>query len=191
MEALNAEEARNCGSRRRRGLGEATGSRACRQGRQGRYLRSSGRARRNRGRGNRRRLVQGRCDERRKRRCRFREGARRSRARTCPGLLRWHRQCDQDRQPLQGRRIDQALPDRRFFADKVPPNALPSAKYWVSERAQSIVDRTLQLFGGYGYMNEYPIAQLYKDVRIKRIYGGTGDHEAADRPHAGSLTWAG
>ena len=47
------------------------------------------------------------------------------------------------------------------------------AKYWVSERAQSIVDRTQQFFGGYGYMNEYPIAQLYKDVRIKRIYGGT------------------
>ena len=47
------------------------------------------------------------------------------------------------------------------------------AKYWVSERAQSIVDRAQQFFGGYGYMNEYPIAQLYKDVRIKRIYGGT------------------
>ena len=47
------------------------------------------------------------------------------------------------------------------------------AKYWTSERAQSIVDRCLQFFGGYGYMNEYPIAQLYKDVRVKRIYGGT------------------
>lgn len=47
------------------------------------------------------------------------------------------------------------------------------AKYWVSERAQTIVDTCLQFFGGYGYMNEYPIAQMYKDVRVKRIYGGT------------------
>lgn len=47
------------------------------------------------------------------------------------------------------------------------------AKYWVSEKAQQIVDTCQQLFGGYGYMNEYPIAQLYKDVRVKRVYGGT------------------
>lgn len=42
------------------------------------------------------------------------------------------------------------------------------AKYWVSERAQHIVDTCQQMFGGYGYMTEYPIAQLYKDVRVKR-----------------------
>ncbi|UZW58270.1 acyl-CoA dehydrogenase family protein (plasmid) [Sphingobium sp. JS3065] len=47
------------------------------------------------------------------------------------------------------------------------------AKYWTSERAQTIVDRCQQFFGGYGYMDEYRIAQLYKDVRVKRIYGGT------------------
>ena len=47
------------------------------------------------------------------------------------------------------------------------------AKYWVSEKAQRIVDACQQMFGGYGYMSEYPIAQLYKDVRVKRIYGGT------------------
>ena len=49
------------------------------------------------------------------------------------------------------------------------------AKYWVSERAQHIVDACQQLFGGYGYMTEYPIAQMYKDVRVKRIYGGTSE----------------
>jgi acyl-CoA dehydrogenase len=49
------------------------------------------------------------------------------------------------------------------------------AKYWVSERAQHIVDACQQLFGGYGYMTEYPIAQMYKDVRVKRIYGGASE----------------
>jgi acyl-CoA dehydrogenase len=49
------------------------------------------------------------------------------------------------------------------------------AKLWASEAAQRVVDECLQLHGGYGYMNEYPIAQLYKDVRVKRIYGGTSE----------------
>ena len=38
-----------------------------------------------------------------------------------------------------------------------------------------MVDRCLQLFGGYGYMAEYPIARLYTDARITRIYGGTSE----------------
>lgn len=49
------------------------------------------------------------------------------------------------------------------------------AKMWTSEAAQQVVDECLQLHGGYGYMTEYPIAQLYKDVRVKRIYGGTNE----------------
>ena len=49
------------------------------------------------------------------------------------------------------------------------------AKLWVAERAQRVVDSCQQLFGGYGYMNEYPIAQMYKNVRVKRIYGGTSE----------------
>jgi acyl-CoA dehydrogenase len=47
------------------------------------------------------------------------------------------------------------------------------AKYWVSELQGKIVDRCLQLHGGYGYMDEYPIARMYKDARVSRIYGGT------------------
>ncbi|QUT06874.1 acyl-CoA dehydrogenase family protein [Sphingobium phenoxybenzoativorans] len=47
------------------------------------------------------------------------------------------------------------------------------AKAAVSEMQGRIVDRCLQLFGGYGYMAEYPIAQAYKDARVTRIYGGT------------------
>jgi acyl-CoA dehydrogenase len=43
----------------------------------------------------------------------------------------------------------------------------------VTEMQGRIVDRCLQLFGGYGYMSEYPIAQAYKDARVTRIYGGT------------------
>ncbi|CAB4903406.1 unannotated protein [freshwater metagenome] len=47
------------------------------------------------------------------------------------------------------------------------------AKYWCSEVQGRVVDRCLQLFGGYGYMTEYPIARAYQDARITRIYGGT------------------
>ena len=49
------------------------------------------------------------------------------------------------------------------------------AKYWVSDLQCKIVDECLQLFGGYGYMNEYPIAQMYRDARVQRIYGGANE----------------
>lgn len=49
------------------------------------------------------------------------------------------------------------------------------AKYWVSDLHCKLVDECLQLHGGYGYMNEYPIAQAYKDARVTRIYGGTNE----------------
>lgn len=47
------------------------------------------------------------------------------------------------------------------------------AKYWTSDLLGKITDQCLQFFGGYGFMNEYPIAQAYKDARVTRIYGGT------------------
>jgi acyl-CoA dehydrogenase len=49
------------------------------------------------------------------------------------------------------------------------------AKYWVTDLQCEIVDECLQLFGGYGYMNEYPIARMWKDSRVQRIYGGTNE----------------
>jgi acyl-CoA dehydrogenase len=49
------------------------------------------------------------------------------------------------------------------------------AKYWVTDIQGETLDEMLQLHGGYGYMNEYPIAQLYKDARVQRIYGGTNE----------------
>ena len=49
------------------------------------------------------------------------------------------------------------------------------AKYWISEACCEVVDECLQLHGGYGYMLEYPIAQMYKDVRVNRIFGGANE----------------
>jgi len=49
------------------------------------------------------------------------------------------------------------------------------AKYWLSDLEGKIVDKCLQLFGGYGFMDEYPISRMYRDVRIQRIYGGTNE----------------
>lgn len=49
------------------------------------------------------------------------------------------------------------------------------AKWWTSERQCSVIDRCLQIFGGYGYMNEYPIARLYTEARVQRIYAGTSE----------------
>ena len=48
-------------------------------------------------------------------------------------------------------------------------------KAWVSEQQCQVMDECLQLFGGYGYMMDYPIAQLYVDARVQRIYGGTNE----------------
>ena len=47
------------------------------------------------------------------------------------------------------------------------------AKWWCTELQGRVVDRCLQLHGGYGYMLEYPIARAFADARITRIYGGT------------------
>lgn len=49
------------------------------------------------------------------------------------------------------------------------------AKYWITEAQGKIIDECLQLFGGYGYILEYPIAEMYKDARAFRIYGGANE----------------
>ena len=49
------------------------------------------------------------------------------------------------------------------------------AKYWLTDLQCKIVDECLQLHGGYGYMNEYPIARMYQDARVQRIYAGTNE----------------
>jgi acyl-CoA dehydrogenase len=49
------------------------------------------------------------------------------------------------------------------------------AKWWGSQMQCQVIDECLQLFGGYGYMREYPIAQMYADARVQKIYGGANE----------------
>jgi alkylation response protein AidB-like acyl-CoA dehydrogenase len=55
------------------------------------------------------------------------------------------------------------------------PEDAAMAKWWCTDLQGRVVDRCLQLFGGYGYMLEYPIARAYADARVTRIYGGTNE----------------
>ncbi|GAB0104528.1 acyl-CoA dehydrogenase family protein [Nocardia sp. JMUB6875] len=55
------------------------------------------------------------------------------------------------------------------------PADAASAKLFCTEVAHRVIDRCLQLHGGYGFINEYPIARLYADNRVNRIYGGTSE----------------
>ncbi|MBL8550190.1 MAG: acyl-CoA dehydrogenase family protein [Hyphomonadaceae bacterium] len=63
----------------------------------------------------------------------------------------------------------------RLVASTLDSATASMAKYWVTDLHCRIVDECLQFFGGFGYMNEYPIAQAYKDARVNRIYGGTNE----------------
>jgi len=63
----------------------------------------------------------------------------------------------------------------RHIAGGLDPYTASMAKYWLSELQGRVVDECLQLHGGYGYMNEYPIARMYRDARVQRIYGGTNE----------------
>jgi acyl-CoA dehydrogenase len=72
----------------------------------------------------------------------------------------------------------QAVADRALEAldaGELTPAEAASAKLFCTETASEVIDRCLQLHGGYGYINEYPIARLYADNRVNRIYGGTSE----------------
>ena len=58
---------------------------------------------------------------------------------------------------------------------KLDATTASMAKLWASDALGKVVDECLQLFGGYGYMNEYVIGRMYVDARIQRIYGGTNE----------------
>ena len=64
---------------------------------------------------------------------------------------------------------------RRHINGGLDPVTASMAKYWLSDLQGKVVDECLQLHGGYGYMNEYPIARMYRDARVQRIYGGTNE----------------
>jgi acyl-CoA dehydrogenase len=63
----------------------------------------------------------------------------------------------------------------RLLSKSLDSATASMVKYWISEVQGKIIDECLQLFGGYGYMLEYPIAEMYKDARAYRIYGGSNE----------------
>ena len=72
----------------------------------------------------------------------------------------------------------QAMVDRAVMlieSDELSAIDAAKCKLFCTELQGEIVDRCLQLFGGFGYMMEYPIARLYTDARVTRIYGGTSE----------------
>ncbi len=58
---------------------------------------------------------------------------------------------------------------------KLDPATASMSKMLLSDLENEIIDECLQLFGGYGYMDEYPISRMYADARVQRIYGGTNE----------------
>jgi acyl-CoA dehydrogenase len=63
----------------------------------------------------------------------------------------------------------------QHIAGKLDTVTASMAKYWITDIQGKIIDRCLQLFGGYGYMEEYPISRMYRDARVMRIYAGTNE----------------
>lgn len=64
---------------------------------------------------------------------------------------------------------------QRMLDGKLDAEAAYMAKWWCSDQQCKVLDDCLQCYGGYGYMNEYPIARMYTDARVQRIYGGTNE----------------
>ncbi len=74
--------------------------------------------------------------------------------------------------------VAQAFVDRcieEVLAGELTAEEAAEAKLWVTETEWEVLDRCLQLHGGYGYINEYEIARLWRDGRVQRVYGGTSE----------------
>jgi alkylation response protein AidB-like acyl-CoA dehydrogenase len=69
--------------------------------------------------------------------------------------------------------LDQCI--EKHLAGELDITDAAKAKWWLTEQQCIVVDRCVQIFGGYGYMVEYPIARMYADSRIQKIYGGTSE----------------
>jgi acyl-CoA dehydrogenase len=69
--------------------------------------------------------------------------------------------------------VDRCVED--LLAGRLDAAGAAMCKLWCSEQQGRVIDDCLQLFGGYGYMNEYLIARMYTDARIYRIFGGTSE----------------
>ena len=68
----------------------------------------------------------------------------------------------------------------RYLDGELDTATASMAKYWLTDLQGKIIDRCLQLFGGYGYMDEYPISRMYRDARVHaHLCGHQRDHEGA------------
>lgn len=63
----------------------------------------------------------------------------------------------------------------RLLAGTLDPTTAAMAKWWTTDTQCRVIDECLQFFGGYGYMTEYPIARMYADARVQKIYAGTNE----------------
>ena len=69
--------------------------------------------------------------------------------------------------------VDKAVVEH--VAGRLSPEDAAGLKQWTTDTQNRVIDRCLQLFGGYGYMNEYEIARLWRDARVQRIYAGSNE----------------
>ena len=69
--------------------------------------------------------------------------------------------------------VDECI--RQLGAGELTAVDAAMAKYWTSELQNKVADRCLQLHGGYGYMDEYPVSKAWRDARVQSIYGGTNE----------------
>jgi acyl-CoA dehydrogenase len=75
-------------------------------------------------------------------------------------------------------RIARVFIDRcieQLVAGQLDTETAAMAKWWVTDMQQKVIDECQQLFGGYGYMNEYMVCRTFADSRVQRIYGGTNE----------------
>ena len=63
----------------------------------------------------------------------------------------------------------------RLLAGRLDSKIASMAKWWATQKQNEVLDLCVQLHGGYGYMSEYPIARMWTDARVQKIYGGTNE----------------
>ena len=69
--------------------------------------------------------------------------------------------------------VDNCL--QRHLAGELDVETAAMVKWWCAQKQNEVIDECLQLFGGYGYMDEFPISRMYADARVQKIYGGTNE----------------
>ena len=69
--------------------------------------------------------------------------------------------------------VDNCL--QRHLAGDLDVETAAMVKWWCAQKQNEVIDECLQLFGGYGYMDEFPISRMYADARVQKIYGGTNE----------------